>query len=126
GAPGRALTVARTLLSVGASVAHQWQRHIDRVQPSGGLHIGIALGDVQVVAMRPYGRTHVGALGDCINVAARLMALAGPGEIVATNSLYRRLHERERSDFEEIEPTEAKNVGRIRAWKAKAGVGWAE
>jgi hypothetical protein len=50
--PTRALAVARSLLSVGASVSHHWQRHIDRVQPSGGLHIGMALGDVQIVSLR--------------------------------------------------------------------------
>jgi len=118
-APGRALAVARSLLSVGASVSHHWQRHIDRVQPSGGLHIGMAQGDVQIVSLRPYSRTHVGALGDCINVAARLMSSAGPGEIVATNSLYRRLDQADRAAFTEIEPAEAKNVGRISAWKTR-------
>jgi class 3 adenylate cyclase len=118
-APSRALAVARSLLSVGASVSHHWQRHIDRVQPSGGLHIGMAQGDVQIVSLRPYSRTHVGALGDCINVAARLMASAGPGEIVATNSLYRRLDAADRGAFAEIAPAEAKNVGRISAWKTR-------
>lgn len=118
-APARALAVARSLLSVGASVSHHWQRHIDRVQPSGGLHIGMSQGDVQIVSLRPYSRTHVGALGDCINVAARLMASAGPGEIVATNSLYRRLDAADRAAFAEIDPAEAKNVGRISAWKTR-------
>ena len=118
-APSKALAVARSLLSVGRSVSDHWQRQIDRVQPSGGLHIGMSIGDVQIVSLRPYSRTHVGALGDCINVAARLMASAGPGEIVATNSLHRRLAPEERAAFVEIPPAEAKNVGRISAWKTK-------
>lgn len=121
--PSRALAVARSLLSVGGSVAHQWQRNIDRVQPSGGLHIGMAVGDVQIVPLRPFSRTHVGALGDCINVAARLMGSAGPGEIVVTNSLHRRLTEAERGTFGEIS-AEAKNVGRISAWKTQVPIGW--
>jgi class 3 adenylate cyclase len=123
-APSQALAVARSLLSVGASVAHHWQRHIDRVQPSGGVHIGMAQGDVQIVSLRPFSRTHMGALGDCINVAARLMGNAGPGEIVATNSLYRRFSSADRESFAEIPAAEAKNVGRISAWKARIGVGW--
>jgi class 3 adenylate cyclase len=123
GAPSQALGVARSLLSVGASVAHHWQRNIDRVQPSGGLHIGMALGDVQIVSLRPYSRTHVGALGDCINVAARLMSAAGPGDIVATNSLYRRLSGPEQAQFQEVS-AEAKNVGRISAWKTNVPIGW--
>ncbi|MFM8708667.1 MAG: hypothetical protein ACKOHK_11470, partial [Planctomycetia bacterium] len=37
-----ALSTARSLLSIGNSVSHQWQRQIDRVQSSGGLHMGLA------------------------------------------------------------------------------------
>jgi class 3 adenylate cyclase len=83
----------------------------------------MAVGDVQIVSLRPYSRTHVGALGDCINVAARLMGQAGPGEIVATNSLVQRHSEGARARFTEAEPMEAKNVGRINAWKTKVDCG---
>ncbi|APV50751.1 hypothetical protein BWI17_14280 [Betaproteobacteria bacterium GR16-43] len=113
----QALEAARGLLSVGNSVSHHWQRHLDRVQPKGGLHIGVSSGDLQIVSLRPYGRTHVGVLGDCINVAARLMSTAGPGEIVATNNFHRQLDDAQRERFTEIEPVELKNVGRLRGWK---------
>ena len=73
-----ALETARALVSIGNSVSHHWQRQIDRVQAAGGVHIGLAIGDLQIVAMRPFGRTHVGAVGDSINVAARLMGSASP------------------------------------------------
>jgi class 3 adenylate cyclase len=112
-----ALDAACALASIGASVSNSWQRQIDRAQASGGLHIGLALGDVQIVALRPYSRTHIGALGDCINVAARVMGNAGPGEIIATNSFVRQLDEGRRSRFAESAPMEAKNVGRINCWK---------
>ena len=116
----QALDAARGLLSIGNSVANHWQRHLDRVQPSAGLHVGMSMGDLQIVSMRPYSRTHVGALGDCINVAARLMSTATSGEIVATNSFYRQLDDAVRERFVEIEPVELRNVGRIRGWKTSA------
>ncbi|MFO0966288.1 MAG: adenylate/guanylate cyclase domain-containing protein [Gemmataceae bacterium] len=114
-----ALQTARCLLSIGESVSHHWQRRIDRVQASRGLHIGIALGDLQLVSLRPFSRTHMGAIGDCINVAARLMAAAGPGEIVVSNAFHQGLDEESQAGFAEVEPIEARNVGRIRAWKMR-------
>ena len=58
----------------------------DRVQDAAGLHSGVALGNLQTVALRPYSRMHIGALGDCINVAARLLSLAVPSELVVSNA----------------------------------------
>lgn len=121
GTVAAALETARALTSIGLSVSSHWQRRIDRVQSAGGLHVGMAIGDLQIVSLRPYSRTHMGAIGDCINVAARLMAAAGPGEIVMTNSLYREVDEETQGEFEELEPLEARNTGRIKAWKLTVG-----
>lgn len=121
-----ALDAACALASIGKSVADSWQRQIDRVQASGGLHMGLSTGEVQIVSLRPYSRTHMGALGDSVNVAARLMAQAGPGEIVATNSFHRRLGSEARSGFEQMAPLEAKNVGKINGWKMRVAAGVAD
>lgn len=112
-----ALETARALVSIGESVSKHWQRRIDRVQPSGGIHVGVAMGDLQVVSLRPFSRTHIGAIGDCINMAARLMATAGPREVIVSNSFYQSLDEEKRAGFEMVEPVDARNVGRIKAWK---------
>lgn len=112
-----ALETAQSLISIGNSVSHHWQCQIDRVQGSGGVHIGLAIGDIQIVSMRPYGRTHVGAVGDCINVAARLTSVTGSGEIAVSNSFLQHLDNGIHSKFQEMEPLEARNVGRIKAWK---------
>ncbi len=112
-----ALDTARALTSIGRSISSHWQRRIDRIQSSAGLHIGMAMGDVQIVSSRPFSRTHIGAIGDCINVASRLMSFAGPGEIIATNSFYRDLDEETQGLFDELEAVEARNTGRIKAWK---------
>ncbi|HEX6985783.1 MAG TPA: adenylate/guanylate cyclase domain-containing protein [Planctomycetaceae bacterium] len=119
----RTLEVARVLADIGDSISHHWQRRIDRVQTSGGLHLGLAIGDLQIVSLRPFSRTHVGAIGDCINIAARLTAAAKPGEIVISNSFHDALAEEDRAGFEELEPVEARNVGRIKAWGQRRGQG---
>ncbi len=113
----KALEAAKSLVDIGNSVSNHWQRHIDRVQEAGGMHIGLAIGDLQVVSLRPFSRMHMGAIGDPINVAARLLAAAGPSEIVVSNSFYHELDEESQPAFQETEPLEARNVGRIRAWR---------
>ncbi len=113
-----AYEAANAMLDIGLSVSNSWQQQIDRVQASSGVHIGMAIGDLQVVSLRPFSRMHMGVIGDCVNVAARLMSVAGSGDIVVTNSFYQQLEECQRQDFQELEAVEAKNVGRIKAWKA--------
>jgi class 3 adenylate cyclase len=113
----RALQTAIALVKIGRSVSNHWQRRIDRVQTAGGVHIGIAVGDMQIVSLRPFSRTHMGAIGDCINIAARLTAAAGQSEIVISNACYGQLPTALREGFRELEPIDARNVGRIKAWK---------
>jgi len=113
----RALECARWLLQIGSSVSNRWQREIDRIQPSGGVHIGMAMGDIQSVLYRPFCRSHVGIVGDAVNVAARLLARAATNEIVVSNTYFQTLSDRTQATFAELEPLEAKNVGLIKAWK---------
>ncbi len=120
-APGyleAAYGTARALCAIGRSVAHEWQRQIDREQNPVGLHAGVALGDLHLLSLRPFSRTHLGFIGDCINVAARLMSHATADEIIVSNSFYQRLSDSSRADFYHTESIEAKNVGRIKAWKS--------
>jgi len=114
-----AYETARALCSIGRSVANEWQRQIDRVQSPVGLHVGVALGDLHLLSLRPYSRTHIGFIGDCINLGARLMSHATADEIVVSNGFYQRLSQTARAAFHEEEPIEARNVGRIKAWKTK-------
>jgi hypothetical protein len=51
----------------------------------------MAIGDLNIVSLRPFSRSHVGAIADSINTAARLSAAAGPDEIVAANALFHGL-----------------------------------
>jgi class 3 adenylate cyclase len=118
--PARALRTARNLLDIGNSVSNRWQRRIDRAQTARGVHVGMAVGDLQIVSLRPFSRIRMGAIGDAINVAARLMAVAGPSEIVVSNTLFHQLPEEQQAGFAEIEALDCHNVGRINAWRAAA------
>jgi class 3 adenylate cyclase len=111
-----AFDCARSLLMLGESVSNEWQRQLDRVQPVRGCHIGIALGDLQLISLRPFSRTYMGAIGDVINVAARLSAFAEPGQIIVSNLVLRDLSDGTQKLFRETEPVEAKNAGKIKAW----------
>ena len=112
-----ALETAQALVDIGNSISNRWQRELDRVQVSGGLHIGMAMGDLQVVSLQPFGHSHMGVIGDAINLAARLMATAGPSEIVVSNGLYQRFMDDQQAHFSELNPVEARNMGRIKSWK---------
>jgi class 3 adenylate cyclase len=115
----RALACAHALLQIGSSVSNRWQREIDRIQPSGGVHIGIAMGDIQSVLYRPFCRSHVGVVGDAVNLAARLLAQAATDDIVVSNTYFHALPSTEQAAFAELEPLEVKNIGLIKAWKLK-------
>jgi adenylate cyclase len=119
--PSKALACARGLVDIGAAVAEEWQRQIDEAEPAAGVHVGMAVGEVQMLSLRPFSRTHMGAVAEAMNLAARLTAVAGPGEIVVSNLFHQALPHPDRLAFTELQPVEAKNIGRVRAWKLAAG-----
>ncbi len=112
-----ALSCAHRLVDIGESVSDHWQRRIDRVQDAKGVHLGIAMGDLNLIRLRAFSSRHYGFIGDAVNMAARLMATAGPGEIVVSNRFHQALGDAAASQFGETPPIDAKNVGRIKAWK---------
>jgi class 3 adenylate cyclase len=112
-----ALSCARRLIDIGESVSDHWQRRIDRVQDAKGVHIGIAMGDLNLMRLRAFSSRHYGFIGDAVNMAARLMATAGPSEIVVSNRFYQTLGDAAAAQFAETPPNDAKNVGRINVWK---------
>jgi class 3 adenylate cyclase len=76
----------------------------------------MAMGDIQLLSLRPFSRTHLGAVGDTINMAARLSSHAKPGQITVSNTVFRSLAPQTRALLSRADPVEAKNVGRIQAW----------
>jgi class 3 adenylate cyclase len=112
-----ALECAKGIIDIGNSVSNEWQRQIDHIQTAGGCHIGMAIGDLSILSLRPFSRAHMGAIADSINTAARLSSNAGPDEIVVSNALFQKLAEESQSLFTEMNPVEARNIGRIKAWR---------
>lgn len=112
-----ALDCARALIDIGNSVSEEWQRHIDRIPESGGVHVGIAIGDLQIISERPFSRTYMSAAGDAINVASRLMENSQSTEIMVSNSFYHQLDDHEQDLFEEAEPVASRHIGRIKCWR---------
>lgn len=112
-----AVLCAQRLLDIGNSISDHWQRRLDRIQTSRGVHIGISHGDLNLMPLRAFSRRHIGFIGDSINMAARLMAVAGPSEVAVSNSLYQALPGAMRTGFRELPPVEAKNIGLIKAWQ---------
>ena len=113
----QALTCVRSLFAAGTAVSQAWQRELDRVQPSRGVHVGVAMGDLDLMPFRPFSATHLGFMGEPLNLATRLMSEATSDQAVATNTFYADIDEAWRGAFEAIEPVEAKNVGRIQGWR---------
>ncbi len=113
----QALRCVRSLFAAGAAVSQAWQRELDRVQPSKGVHIGIAMGNLDLMPFQPFSPTHLGFMGEPLNLATRLMSEATSDQAVATNTFYAGIDEAWRRAFEAIEPVEAKSVGRIHAWR---------
>ena len=112
-----ALRCARRLGDIGEIVCKHWQRRLDRVQHAEGVHVGIAGGHLNQLPLRAFSRLYFTFIGDSLNMTARLMNEARPGEIVISNSLYHSLSPEDRMRFEQDAHVEAKNVGLIRCWR---------
>jgi class 3 adenylate cyclase len=113
----QALRCVRALCEAGNAVSTAWQRTLDRVQPSRGVHIGVGMGPLGLLPWRPFSRTHLGFIGEPLNLASRLMGEARSSEIMTTNTYYSELDADKRQLFEEVGAIEAKNVGRIQGWR---------
>ncbi len=114
-----AFSCARAMLSIGSSVSHDWQRQIDQVQRAGGAHVGIAVGDLNIIPLRPFSRAHIGAIADSINTAARISGFAEADEIVTTNAFYQRMSRAEQQHFTPMTPVDARNIGKIQVWRGR-------
>lgn len=112
-----ALRCARRLVDIGEIVCKHWQRRLDRVQHAAGVHVAIAGGHLNLLPLRAFSRLYFTFIGDSLNMTARLMNEARPGEIVISNSLYHSLSPEDRRRFDQDAHVQAKNVGLIRCWR---------
>jgi class 3 adenylate cyclase len=112
-----ALRCVRRLIDIGNSVSEHWQSRIDRVQKSRGVHVGVALGDVSLMPLRAFSASHHGFIGDALNMTARLMTAAGPGDVLVSNGFYQALSAEARRGFAPMAPIDGRNVGLIQCWR---------
>ena len=59
-------------------------------------------------------------IGDCLDICARLLPLAGPDEAVISNVLRHRLQGAP-YEFAALPPFEARNIGTLQPWRLLAG-----
>src|SRR6476646_5220406 len=81
--PDRAL---RAALAMQRSIARLNQRWASQGRPEIGVGIGINHGEVFAGNIGSHRRLEYTVIGDAVNVAARLCAEAGPGEVLVSES----------------------------------------
>ena len=109
------MACATRLVGMAVKLADEWQEQVDLAVAPAGMRCGAALGEVFFIAEDPRDPTHIHAISEAINIAARLQTAADPNSLVMSNRL-RTSYFRSDDTLIECEP-DAKNIGRVRAWK---------
>jgi class 3 adenylate cyclase len=104
------------LIGLSLKLAEEWQEQIDPFVEIKGMRCGGAIGEVLFITEKLSGAESFHAIGDCINVAARLQAKALPNSFVISNVIKTRIF-KDDNNFEDVSPLELKNIGQIKAWK---------
>jgi adenylate cyclase len=94
--PDRALQAAVEMQRVIARLNERW---LAEERPEIGVGIGINHGDVFAGNIGSHRRLEYTVLGDAVNVAARLCAQAGPGEILVSEALLRVVRDQVSCEF---------------------------
>jgi class 3 adenylate cyclase len=108
-------TCTKRLIGISINLAEEWQDQIDLAVEPKGLRAGAAIGSVLFVAENP-GGAPVHAIGDSINISARLQSAADPNSLVISNRLRARYFA-DRVDFQEVGTLPLKNIGDVVAWR---------
>ncbi|MBV9958239.1 MAG: adenylate/guanylate cyclase domain-containing protein [Acidobacteria bacterium] len=109
----------KRLMGIAVNLADEWQEQVDYLVEPKGLRAGAAIGSVMFVSEQPLNPT-IHAIGDAVNIAARLQAEAEPNSLVISNKLRKRFFGAE-VDFEEAGPFNLKNIGSVIAWRKSFG-----
>lgn len=111
-------TCFQRLMGIAVNLAQEWQDQIDYPVEVKGLRGGAAIGRVMFVSEQPHSPIH--AIGDSVNIAARLQGAAKPNSLVISNRLRKRFFGA-RDDFEEAGSFDLKNIGNVIAWRKTFG-----
>lgn len=106
----------RELIGLSLNLAEEWQELVDLNVTPKGMRVGAAIGTINFIPETDGPISPVHAIGECINLAARLQAVATPNSLLISNKLHTAVFGDDK-DFLEIGPKELKNIGEILAWK---------
>ncbi len=106
------------LIGISMNLAGEWQDHLDVFVKTKGMRCGGAIGDVLLITEKYKSTSGYHAIGDCINLASRLVSKTSPNSFLISNRLKTKVFG-EDGDFEEITPFTAKNIGLVKAWKKR-------
>ena len=112
-------TCLQRLIGIAVNLAEEWQDQIDYPVGVKGLRAGAAIGSVLFVSEQPPSYP-IHAIGDPVNIAARLQGAAEPNSLVISNRLRKRFFGA-RDDFEEVGSFDLKNIGNVIAWRKTFG-----
>jgi len=103
------------LIGIGLKLAEEWQMHVDSTVNPTGMTCGAAIGTVQLISENQDGLLPLHAVGDAINMAARLQAEAKPNTLIISNKLKTACFPKD-NNFVEIRRN-PKNIGEVGAWE---------
>ena len=118
-AGARVETCVQWLIGIAVNLAEEWQYQIDYPVEVKGLRAGAAIGSVLFVSEQPP-HPPIHAIGDPVNIAARLQGAAEPNSLVISHRLRKRFFGA-RDDFEEGGSFDLKNIGNVIAWRKTFG-----
>lgn len=84
----RAVAGARSMQLLQTSLNECWQK---KAWPAFGIGVGLSTGEVAAALLGSEQRVEYSIVGDTVNLAQRLQARAGPGEIVASDATVRAI-----------------------------------
>jgi len=106
---------ASRLITSALGIAKEWQDQIDHSVEITGMRVGAAVGKVLFIPEIPGRDQPMHAISDYINLAARLQSAAKENSLVISNRLRKTCFDSDGS-FQELEPLELKNFGKVVAW----------
>lgn len=103
------------LIASALGIAKEWQDQIDHSVEIVGMRVGAAVGKVLFIPEIPGREQPMHAISDYINLAARLQSAAKENSLVISNKLRKTCFDSD-GRFQELEPLELKNFGKVVAW----------